>query len=54
MRRAFLAACFFAFLASCYREVRPERPWCGGRGSFWMEGHRNRWGKWEPGHWVCR
>jgi hypothetical protein len=36
------------------REVRPERPECRGRGTFWVEGWRDERGYRHPGHWECR
>lgn len=52
--KRFLLAVFLVAFSGCYHEVRPERPWCHGHGSFWVEGFRDRWGNWHPGHWECR
>ena len=32
------------------RVARPE-PMCAG--AVWVEGHRDGWGRWHPGHWRC-
>ncbi len=46
-----LACVLFAVTAAgCYVETRPAPP-CAG--AVWVDGWRDRYGRWVPGHWQC-